>query len=117
MNGWFGMPSWGMDPFGQPLGQEQMMYQRPAQFDEQMAAQRAPPAPPPSAAPSDLFGSGISEQQYGIGGQMARNMGYQNAISHGYTPRYEDQFNPRSRYLDTCTREGGKMVNGNCQYG
>lgn len=116
MAGWFGMPSWGMDPFGNPLTQEQMTYQRPQAFDDQMAAQNAPPQVqvPQSADP---FGSRISDAQYAIGSQMANNLGYQGAISHGYTPRYEDQFNVQARYLDTCAREGGKMVNGMCQYG
>ena len=128
MDGWFGMPSWGMDPFGQPLTQEQMMYQRPAQFDENLAAQQAPPAPPALAAPQNPFGSGmvspagfssgrVSEQDYRRGDQLAPRMGYAQAISHGFTPSYEQQFNPQARYLDTCAREGGKMVNGNCQYG
>jgi hypothetical protein len=39
--GHFAMPWWGLDPFGQPLSQEQMMYQSPP----------PPPAPEP-AAPS-----------------------------------------------------------------
>jgi hypothetical protein len=39
--GHFAMPWWGLDPFGQPLTQEQMMYQAPP----------PPPAPEP-AAPS-----------------------------------------------------------------
>jgi hypothetical protein len=52
MQGWFANPSWGMDPFGSPLTQEQMMYQRPQQFDQNMQPPPAPPAPAPAAQPT-----------------------------------------------------------------
>ena len=40
--GAFAMPWWGLDPFGQPLTQEQMMYQAPPAPAQQAPAQQAP---------------------------------------------------------------------------
>jgi hypothetical protein len=72
--GWFQMPWWGMDPFGNPMGQEQMQYQQPA------------PPPMQQAAP---------EQQSFSGNE---------SFNKGYSPlgdvRYYNMLNdPYERYL------------------
>ena len=71
MNGWFGMPSWGMDPFGSPLTQEQMMYQRPQQFDQNMQAQQAPPVAPQQPQQLDPAAQLSKYYQDRYGGSMA----------------------------------------------
>jgi hypothetical protein len=46
--GAFAMPWWGLDPFGQPLTQEQMMYQAPA------PAQQAPTPQSPQLSQEEM---------------------------------------------------------------
>jgi hypothetical protein len=58
--GHFAMPWWGLDPFGQPLTQEQMMYQ-------------APPAPPP--------GQQQQQQQPGITPEQLQQLQYQDYLN------------------------------------
>jgi hypothetical protein len=99
MNGWFGMPQWGMDPFGNPLTQEQMMYQRPAQFDQNMQAQQAPPPGPqqnPFRSGYSPVQGGLTEADFAIGNQVAQQMGYDQAVAHGYKPDYEMSLWPGS---------------------
>jgi hypothetical protein len=58
--GHFAMPWWGLDPMGQPLTQEQMMYQ-------------APPAPPP--------GQQQQQQQPGITPEQLQQLQYQDYLN------------------------------------
>jgi len=59
--GAFAMPWWGLDPFGQPLAQEQMMYQQP-----DTPAAPAAPAPQvqlPQPDPADQYRQWQIQQQ------------------------------------------------------
>lgn len=127
MNGWFAMPSWGMDPMGEPLTQEQMMYQRPPEPEPEEAAQdptqqqqqqqQMTPAQQLWNYYNSRYGNTMAgpesphRHMAATGNRIAVNSGMDAARAQGYSPDYA------TVQKDKCRESGGKLVNGKCQYG
>ena len=115
MNGWFSMPSWGMDPFGQPLTQEQMMYQRPPGLDEAMEAEEEmAPVPAALPPPPNYFGMGFNAN--GGAGIRTQPQGFNYAR---LTPAQKAEYKAGAAATPQaqCEASGGKWMDGRCMSG
>jgi hypothetical protein len=100
--GHFAMPWWGLDPMGQPLTQEQMMYQAPPPPPEQQQQAQQPVITPEQLQQLQyqdwLNGRAAMEAQIGVNNAMYAGDGDNWVYNSGPTSLYGTQYDPRTEW-------------------